>query len=541
MKQTRRDFLRTGAMGAAALGLAGRAGAHTTERRHVTGYTVGDPAFRDVAMQALEAAKSAGATYADVRVGYRQFLSLGVIGSKMFPFKRLETHDFGVRVLVNGTWGFSHGTEMDKDSVAMVAKRAVSQASINSFGRQYKTEMAPAPPVPNGEWTMKVEIDPFTVSVQDQVNLLLATSGVVSRVKGAGGALISMSWSKETRLFASSEGSLISQTFYTAMPEGFAQIGGSSQDLMEDVSFQLPVFPEPAAAGYEVLLKANLQDSVMEAAENMMRTLKAKSVEPGRYELILDAHQLAKPLNDTLGIPLEMDRVLGYEANAEGTSYIAPPKDKLGAKPFTSPKLTLRANRKEPGAAARGWDDEGVAPEEFTLVEKGVLVDYHTNREMAMELDWWYKQTGKATRSHGCATSFTAEMCPISSMPNLAMDPSPDNLTLGDMVKNVKKGILVTNGGYGWSDQQGTGGQYYGEICQEIRNGKLIGYVKDCSYRFLSGPFWKNLLGVGGASTYRMTGIRQYKGQPFQHVFNSVGAVAAHFKECNIENTGREL
>jgi TldD protein len=160
---------------------------------------------------------------------------------------------------------------------------------------------------------------------------------------------------------------------------------------------------------------------------------------------------------------------------------------------------------------------------------------------MAMELDWWYKQQGKPTRSHGCATSFTSDMCPLSTLPNVTMDPAKDEVSIEDMIKNVKKGILVRNGGYGGSDQQGTGGQYYGEICQEIRNGKLIGYVKDCSYRFLSGPFWKNLVAIGGQKTYRLTGMKSYKGQPYQDVFNSVGAVAAHFKECNIENTGREL
>jgi TldD protein len=386
-----------------------------------------------------------------------------------------------------------------------------------------------------------VEIDPFTVDVQDQINLLWSASLTVPRIKGAGLAFIRLNWSKEDRIFANSEGSLISQTFWTAMPDGFGDISGASQDLTENVYFQLPVFPEPAAAGYEVLLKPNIQDSLMEAAENMMRMLKAKSVEPGRYELVLDAHQMASAINDTLATPMEMDRVLGYEADAGGTSYMAPPKDKLGAKPFASTKLTLRGNRNMPGVAARGWDDEGVKPKEYVLVENGVLKDYHTTREMAMELDWWYKQQGKQTESNGCAMAFTSDMCPLSALPNIEMDGAKDSTSIEDLVKNVKKGILVTNAGYGGSDQQGTGGQYYGEICQEIRNGKLIGYVKDCSYRFLSGPFWKNLMAVGGKNTYRISGQKSYKGQPFQYVFNSVGAVAAHFKECNIENTGREL
>jgi TldD protein len=540
MTQSRRDFLKTSALGAAALGLATQT-AEANEPRIVTGYTVGDPVFREVAQTAIQAAKDAGASYADVRVGFRKYLRMGVFARKMSPIDDRETHDFGVRVLVNGTWGFAHGTEMETDKVVAVAKLAVAQAKVNGMGKSYKIELAPAPVVPNGEWTMKVEIDPFKVDVQDQINLLWASSLAVSLVKGTGPAMIDMSWSRENRVFANSEGTLISQTFWTAMPDGFGMVFGSSSDLTEGVSFRLPVFPEPVGAGYEVVINANLQDSLMAHAENMMRTLKAKSVEPGRYELVLDAHQMGSAINDTLATPLEMDRVLGYEADAGGTSYMAPPKDKLGAKPFASTKLTLRGNRRQPGAAARGWDDEGVLPKEYVLVENGVLKDYHTNREMATELDWWYKQQGKKTESNGCAMSFTADMCPLSALPNIEMDANKDDVSVEDLIKNVKKGILVTNAGYGGSDQQGTGGQYYGEICQEIRNGKLIGYVKDCSYRFLTGPFWKNMMNIGGKSTYRLSGQKGWKGQPYQDVHNSVGAVAAHFKECNIENTGREL
>lgn len=548
MTHTRRDFLKNASVVAAGGLVVGPNLGALTPARATPAVAAGDPTLREIALVAIDAAKAAGADYADVRVGYLREWGAGAANVAMGPSSSRERHGVGVRALVNRTWGFAHVTEFRKDIVANAARFAVRQAKANALGRRGYVELADAPVVVNGHWETPVEIDHDKVDIDTKVNLCLAACDATSRVKGVDMASVSVTGHKEERIFAATNGSVISQVFCWQWIGGYIQ--GRTPSGKTIITRRLPRL-NPAVGGYELVLQADLQNSVPEMAEEAMRLASddAKTIEPGKYELVVDGWQLAYPLRDTIGAVLELDRVLGYEADAAGTSYLAPPRDVLGAtKPFFSPLFHISAHRNLPGPAACGWDDDGVAPakEPFPLITAGHVVDYFTNRQMAAELGWWYKKQGMPVQSHGCAMVDSASVTPLTRMVNLEMASAKEDVSVEDLVKGVKKGLLITDPVADMykndaSDQQGSSGQYAGNIVREIRNGKLVGFRRDLAYRFFSKQFWNSIVALGGPSTCKTSGVPSYKGQPAQLGWTGVNCPAAHFKEVTVENTSRDL
>jgi TldD protein len=528
----------------------------------------------DLARRAIDAAMAAGAVYADVRVTHTlrevyQSQEGGRAGGghgaefglrhdpSRIPVVRWGAQTptikgiglligVGVRAFYNGYWGFAASPYWTDDNVVALGYEATRQAKANaSAGAPRSAMLGTVPIVRDGRWVMS-GIDPFTVPVDEKIDFLMTLLAMVQQQKrrlwGNLEPIEAMDVWREERVFASSEGASYSQVRYRSQLKGFK---------IENTGLPLSPF---YARGWDSLVNLKLNEllpAVIEKARQHSTPIPRKAVDVGRYDIVLGAPAAAWFTANTVGYATELDRALGFEANAAGTSYLGPdPLDFLGTA-VASPVVTVTANRSTPGAlATTQWDDEGVVPDAYPLIHKGILVDYHTTREQAQWLAPWYEKHGQSIKSHGCAVAATALDEPIQMCPNLVLEPSTEQIRVEDLIKDTKRGIYWPTPGFGSGvDQQLRNGTLCSgaeEHCpREIRDGKLGAYIGGggsfankklgaAIILFNSMEFWKNAMVVGSAEgTYTMN-ERQKKGQPSQRVFHAATAVPMKVKELAV-------
>jgi TldD protein len=299
----------------------------------------------------------------------------------------------------------------------------------------------------------------------------------------------------------------------------------------------------PMGRGYEHVTEARLEENAPRWAEEAVAKLSAKSVEAGRYDLVLHPSHLWLTIHESVAHPTELDRAMGYEANYAGTSFVFPPEKVLGALTFGSPLMNIRGDRNQPGSlAACGWDDEGVKPEAFDIIKDGVFVDYQTTREQALWLDWYYKKSGKPTRSHGCSYAQSWADVQFQRMPNVSLLPGTRDLGWDDLIAATDRGIAIIGDGSFSIDQQRYNAQFGGQLFYEIRGGKIVGMLKDVAYQMRTPEFWGALDLLGGPRSYFLGGaFGDAKGQPAQSNAVSHGCVPTRHKQINVINTGRRV
>jgi TldD protein len=551
MTPSRRDFLKQ-VSAATAFGML-----HQIPGRELWGVSPADlipepdeALLRELALVAIDAARSAGAEFADVRVsGSQGGASTGLIGfdrsQGMRPMQlrapSVGFHtDYGIRVIVDDAWGFAGDHALTPDSVGEAARRAVARARANRPRQMRALDLAPVERVEDGRWEPPIEEDPFTMPVRDHYELLLDALAAAEGVRGVIKGQIGMGWNRWLRVFASSEGSLIVQRLTQG---GFGgEASGRSQDDHQIVDERIE---SGGWYGYEVVRRADLVVALRDAAERTVAKSQPAvpappqvSVDVGRYDLVLGGGLVASLIRSTLAPALNLERALGYHANREGTSFAAPPAEMLDKYQVASPLITVRADRTRPhSAAAVGWDDEGVPAGEHTLIEGGVIVDYLTSRQTAMELASLYQARGEAVRSRGCTVARWDESGgeegyqgpPRVSVPNITLDPGPEDVTVEDLIADTKRGYYVPRAPSGSSDQQLLSGQFMGRDgeVREIRDGKLGRPMKDFAFQFLTPQLWKSIDALGGARTIADVG--------------NFRAVAARVREVNVLNSGITL
>jgi TldD protein len=242
---------------------------------------------------------------------------------------------------------------------------------------------------------------------------------------------------------------------------------------------------------------------------------------------------MAAIVDGTFGAPLEYDRAVGYEANAGGTSYLAPPRKILGTTAASS-AVTITADRTmREGASTVGWDDEGIAPQPFPLIKDGVVANYATSREFVGELTAWYRQQKIAPRSMGCAVAESGMTVPLVGTPNVILQPNAADTSIDALLSGIKNGFAVFGGNVDM-DFQGWSGQGTGAYIYKVQHGKLGPPVTNATFTFQSAELWKHLIALGGVSTAMRRGLIRSKGQPNQVSMHSVQAVAARFKDVLI-------
>jgi TldD protein len=533
MPISRRDLLRVGA-GAAALAAIPRPLLAQLGPKPEPVPPIQDPRLKALALRAVEAARTAGASYSDVRLTHtrtRSFMaSVTSIGDA-------ESMVVGARALVNGYWGFASSPVWSPDEMARLGREAVHQAKVNALGPARSAELAPVPVVADQHWVMPVEIDPFEVSPFEIVDYLRSLAEFVWRHRDFDVVDNKCLFEVQEKAFASSDGSYLTQRLYRAQG-GFAiKLQHEGVPAVEGPLDRLT----PAGLGWELYKGQPLRQYIEELMAQLEEDAKLpiEPVEVGRYDTACDARSVARLLDNTIGSATQLDRALGYEANAGGTSYLTDPFKMLGSYEAGASAMTVTANRSEKGGAATAkWDDEGVAPDDFPLVKGGVLADFQTMREGAGWLGALYEKRGSPVRSRGCAAAPSGLEAPLTHTPNIALAPSSAKLDFDAAVAGLTKGIAVRGMGADM-DFQSSSGLGTGRVYR-VKNGKRVARLNGAGFLFRATDLWKSLGAMGGAGSLRRYGHAVSKGEPAQTTYHSVTAPPAVFKELTLIDVMRK-
>jgi TldD protein len=535
--QSRREFIQLSS--AAALGLAAYRLPPQYRIASPSAPPLSDPTFKELAMRALDAAKSAGAEYADVRISQNRNQAIQTREHRVQSLSDSETFGFGVRVLVKGAWGFAASRDLVADEMVRVARQAVAQAQANRAALERPVVLAPVTPTASGTWRGPAEIDPFEVPIEEKVALLLDANTAALKVAGAKFVNSGMFFLREEKTLATSDGTYVVQTIFRSQPQ--MTVTAVAPDFSDFQSRQSNDI-QPMGRGYEHVRDAKLVENATRWATEAVQKLGAKPVDVGRYDLVLHPTHLWLTIHESIAHPTELDRAMGYEANYAGTSFVSPPQKMLGTFRYGPEIMNIQGDRTQVGSlSACGWDDEGVVPDTFLIIKKGIVNDYQTTREQAPWLDWWYKKQGKQTRSHGCSYSQSWEDIQFQRMPNVSLLPGEKEQSFEDLIAATDKGIAIVGEGSFSIDQQRYNAQFGGQLFYEIKGGKVVGMLRDVAYQMRTPDFWNAMDMIGGKKSYQMGGaFNDGKGQPSQSNAVSHGCVPARFKQINVINTGRK-
>ncbi len=536
----RRDFVRTGTAAALGIGVLG-------DPRILQGsltpmgvrelYQEADR--RRLAMLALDAAQSAGAGYADVRINANRTQGIFTREDRVQGLVDNETYGFGVRVLVEGTWGFAASMNVSESEMARVAQEAVAQAKANRVAQRRPVELAHTEVYPDAKWQSPIEIDPFDISIEEKAELLLAANAAALGVSGARFCNSSLFFLREDKFFASSLGTVSDQRIYRAGPSlTVTAVASDQSDFQSRQANEMA----PIALGWEYVLQQDMVGNAPMWAEEAVEKLSAKPVQPGRYDLILMPDHLWLTIHESIAHPTELDRIMGFEANYAGTSFISSPEEYLGKFRYGPEFMNVQGERSTPGGLSTvGYDDEGVKPDDYLIVKDGVLNDLQTTREQAPMLSDWYRSQGLPIRSHGNSYAQSWADVQFQRMPNINLLPHPDrDVSLDELVSDVEDGIIISGDGSFSIDQQRFNAQFGGQTFREIKNGRVGGMLKDVAYQIRTPEFWSAMDLLGGESTYFMGGaFGDGKGQPAQSNSVSHGCPVTRHRQINVINTGR--
>jgi TldD protein len=496
---------------------------------------------------ALNAAKSKGATYTDIRIG--RYLNQFVVTreDKVQNIVNTESYGVGVRVIADGCWGFAAVVDAKSEAdTARAAEEAVAIAKANAKLMKEPVSLAPQKGFGEVSWKTPIIKNAFEVPIQEKVDLLLGVNDAAIK-NGANYVNSILFLVNEQKYFASSDGTYVDQDIHRTWPIFNVTCIDPKSGKFETRN----ALSAPMGMGYEYL-QTNPKDKItgvttrynrgydmledaIAAAQQAKAKLSAKSVEAGKYDLVLDPSHLWLTIHESVGHPLELDRVLGYEANFAGTSFAT--LDKWQSKNFNygSKEVTLFADKTQAGSlGAVGWDDEGVKTKKWDLVKDGTLVNYQAIRDQAHIIG--------ETESHGCCYADSWSSVQFQRMANVSLAPGKAPLSVEEMIKDVKKGIYIIGDGSFSIDQQRYNFQFGGQLYYEIKDGKIGEMLKDVAYQSNTQEFWNSCSKICDDRDYRLGGsFFDGKGQPSQSSAVSHGSSTARFDGVNVINTGRKI
>jgi len=542
----RRDFLYLSGMGVGASMLKGvpvlgnlRSPEEALNRMDIT-------LKKQLADIALNTAKSQGATYADVRIGRYLNQSLATREQRVQSITNTESYGMGIRVIANGSWGFASLNNLDKDSIAKAASAAVRIAKVNSKLLTEPVQLAPQKGYGEVSWKTPIQKNGFEIPIKEKLDLLLAVNGAAMDA-GANFVNSSLFLINEQKYFASTDGSYIDQDVHRLWPSfTVTKIDAKTGQFQTRNALSSPM-----GMGYEYLTpdkseeisgiftlyknRYNMLEDVKTATEHVKEKLTAKPVEPGKYDLILDPTNLFLTIHESVGHPTELDRVLGYEANYAGTSFLTLDKWKSKKFNFGSPGVNFLADKTQSGSlAAVGYDDEGVKCGQWDIIKNGILVNYQTIRDQAHILG--------LKASQGCCYADDWSSVQFQRMPNVSLQAGTERMNAMDMIKNTEKGIYMLGRNSYSIDQQRYNFQFSSQLAFEIKNGKIAGMLRDAAYQSNTQEFWNSCTAICDKSDYRLGGsFFDGKGQPGQVSAVSHGCATTRFNGVNVINTGKKI
>ena len=503
---------------------------------------------KQLADVALNTAKSLGATYADARIG--RYLNQYVFTreDKVQNVVNTESFGIGIRVIANGTWGFSSTNNVTDEGIKKATEKAVAIAKANSKIQKEPVVLAPVTGVGEVSWKTPIVKNFKDVPVSEKVDLLLSANAA-AMANGANFVNSALFMVNEQKYFASTDGSYIDQDIHRIWPT----FGVTAVDRTAGKFKTREAMSAPMGMGYEYMdgvaseklegpagmkLYRNSYDIIEDAtlaAQQAKEKLTAKSVDAGKYDLVLEPNHLGLTIHESVGHPLELDRVLGYEANYAGTSFATLDKWKSGDFKYGSDIVNLVADKTQVGSlGAVGFDDEGVKTKKWDLVRNGVLKNYQAIRDQVHMID--------QNESHGCCYAQSWDDVQFQRMPNVSLEPGKEKYSIEQMIKDVKKGIYIAGRGSYSIDQQRYNFQFGGTVFYEIKDGKIVGMLDDVAYQSNTQEFWNSCVKICDESDYRLFGsFFDGKGQPSQVSAVSHGSSTARFNDVNVINTGRTI
>ena len=516
----RREFLQ----GTAAGGLLLACGPRGAAREPVAPT---DPRF-ELADVALEAARDAGATYADVRIADYRRQNIATREARVMYIADSEDRGFGVRVIADGTWGFAASSVLTREEAARVARRAVALAKANAVLQREPVRLAPVE-AHRDTWATPIRKDPFEVPLDDKIDRLLAINAEAMKVAGVSFCSSSMAFVREHKLFASTEGSYLEQTIHRCNP-GFDVTAVDDKQGGFETRASLSA---PQGKGYEYVEEFPWLDDARRAGEDAVAKLAAPSVEPGPRDLILHPTHLWLTIHESIGHPTELDRAIGLEANFAGTSFLTP--DKLGTFRIGSEIVSFHGEKTHPGSLATcAYDDDGVPTMEWPIVEGGIFVDYQTTRDQAHLIG--------RERSYGTSYAQSWGDVAFQRMPNLNLLPGDKPLTLDELIADTEDAILIYGDGSYSIDHQRYNFQFGGQTFYEVKQGKVARMIKDVAYQAKTPEFWQACDAICDEREYSVGGsFYDGKGEPGQVNAVSHGCAPARFRKINVLNTKRSV
>jgi TldD protein len=488
------------------------------------GQTV-DDLRAEVAEAALKQATASGASYADIRVSRYRRESIASRERQIQNVSRSTSYGLGIRVLVNGAWGFAATNRVEPAAARAAAEKAVAIARANARLTTRKVVLAEAEKAVT-TWTSAFKRDPFDVPLEDKTAFLMKLNEAALAVPGVSFVNSQVLFVDEQKYFASTEGSRITQRLVRTYP----QFSTTAADRATGDFQTRPVVDRAQLVGYEYVEDYPWIADAERAGHEVVEKLKAKPIVPGRYDVVVDPSQLFLAIHESVGHSTELDRSLGWEANMAGTSFVKP--GDAGKLRFGNAIVNLVADRTQPGGLATvGYDDEGVPAERWHIVRDGMFVDWQTTRELAPLVG--------QQRSHGCLHADDWSSVPFPRMPNVSLEPAVTEVTLDELFSGIKRGLFVEGRGVSSIDQQRYNFQFGGAVIREITNGKLGDMVKDAAYQSRTPDFWASCDGIGGKALYKLWGTSaDGKGEPGQTNAVSHGCPPARFRNVTVLNTG---
>ncbi|MDQ3952110.1 MAG: TldD/PmbA family protein [Actinomycetota bacterium] len=476
--------------------------------------------MEDLLGAALDAAVAAGASYADARSVESTSEALSVRGEVVEALERSDSEGFGVRVLVDGAWGFAASYDTERSSAAATAAAAVGVARATATALEQPVELVPEP-AHRATWSSPVEVDPFSVGVEEKVGLLAEATRALAVAPSIRAARGTMDVLRQRTIFVSSEGAAIDQTItHTgAGIEATAVEGSEVQTRSYPGSFRGHL----EAGGYEIVRAMDLAAHAQQTGEEAVALVRAPDCPGGETTVVLDGHQVMLQVHESVGHPTELDRVLGMEAAFAGTSFVGIPD--LGSLRYGSELVSITSDATTPGGLGTfAYDDEGVEAQRVDLVRDGILVGFQTSRETAAALG--------ADRSNGTMRAEGWENFPLIRMTNVNLLPGRGSLD--DLLADVDDGIyMATN--KSWSiDDKRKNFQFGCEIAWEIKKGRLGRMLRNPRYTGITPVFWAGCDAIAGPEEWKVWGTPNCgKGQPGQTMRVGHGTAPARFRNVS--------
>ena len=481
--------------------------------------------MKDLASSALDTATQRGATYADVRVIDDRSRGLATKNGKIANASDSQSQGFSVRVLMNGAWGFASSADLGRSSVEATAAHAVEIARASAKVKQSDVKLVPEQAV-TAEWTTPYEIDPFTIPVEENLYLLQKIDADLRAVQGVTLAETNMNFRREEQWFFSSEGSNIHQTKYST-GAGYVAYAFAGSEIQKR-SYPSSFGGQWQNKGYELIEELKLVENARRIGEEAVALHSADQCPEGVFDIILESSQLGLQIHESIGHPIELDRVLGMEANFAGTSFLT--LEKLRTLKYGSELVNVVADARQehgPGLGTFGFDDEGVPAQCTPIITNGLFTGYLSSRETAPTIG--------LNRSGGTLRAESWNRLPIIRMTNISILPGEKPLTLEQLISSTDHAILFQTN-RSWSiDDKRYNFQFGTEIGWEIRNGKRARMLKNPSYSGITTEFWNSMDAICSRDEWTLWGTPNCgKGQPQQVMGTGHGASPARFRGVKV-------